>query len=314
MIAQDSLEKRMEMNRASLIGLGALGVMFGNQLNNNMKKGSFRIIADESRLARYSESGIYCNGRRCEFVYQNPGSETDPADLAIFAVKYSGLKDAIKSMKNQISENTVIISLLNGISSETILADAFGPERIIYCVAQGMDAVKEGNQILYQNIGMLVIGEKNGKPSKRAVELSGFLKTHGVPCIVEDDMYRKIWSKFMLNVGVNQVVALYGGTYGEIQEEGASRDLMKEAMREVIRISAKEGVGLAEDDLEYWMKVLATLSPDGKPSMRQDIEAKRPSELELFSGTVLEFAEKHGLSVPVNKMIYEKIKEIERSY
>lgn len=304
----------MEINRASLIGLGALGVMFGNQLNRNMGKGSFRIIADENRIERYLELGIFCNGIRCDFKYQRPGYQTEPADLAIFAVKYNGLKDAIEAMKNQISENTAIISLLNGISSENIMADVFGSERIIYCVAQGMDAVKEGNQVLYQNMGMLVIGEKNGKPSQRAIHLAEFLSTHGVPCIVEEDMYRKIWSKFMLNVGVNQVVSLYGGTYGEIQKEGASRELMKEAMREVIRISQIEGVDLAEEDLEYWMKVLATLSPDGKPSMRQDIEAKRPSELDLFAGTVLEFAKIYGISVPVNTMIYEKIKEIERNY
>lgn len=314
MIMQDSLEERMEINRTSLIGLGALGAMFGNQLNRNMEKGRFRIIADENRIARYLEYGIYCNGIRCEFEYQKSGYQAEPADLAIFAVKYNGLKDAIEVMKNQISENTVIISLLNGISSENILADTFGFERIIYCVAQGMDAVKEENQVLYQNMGMLVIGEKNGKPSQRAIELAEFLNTHGVPCIVEEDMYRKMWSKFMLNVGVNQVVSLYGGTYGEIQKEGASREMMKEAMREVISVSHKAGVDLTEEDLEYWMNVLAALSPDGKPSMRQDIEAKRPSELELFAGTVLELAKINEISVPVNTMIYEKIKEIERNY
>lgn len=301
----------MEVKTASLIGLGALGVMFGNQLNKTMGKGNFRIVADEDRIAKYLEQGIYCNGHKCEFEYIVPEQDTDPANLAIFAVKYNGLISAIESMRSQVGENTMIISLLNGISSEDILAGAFDEDRIIYCVAQGMDAVKEANKVSYENMGMLVIGEKRGKPTKRVVDLADFLNRHGVKCVVEEDMYRKTWSKFMLNVGVNQVVSLFGGTYGEIQREGPSRDLMKEAMREVISISEKEGVNLTEDDLEYWMKVLATLSSDGKPSMRQDIEAKRPSELELFAGTVLKFGEKHEIETPVNRMIYDRIRDLE---
>lgn len=304
----------MKIKRVSLIGLGALGIMFGNALSKNMERGDFNVVADRDRIDRYLDQGIYCNGERCRFEYLAPGEACEPADLAIFAVKYNGLKDSIKSMGSQVSGETLILSLLNGISSETILEESFGHEKVIYCVAQGMDAVKEGNKVFYKNMGMLVIGEKTGKRSKRVVELAEFLNRHGIQCIVEEDMNKKLWSKFMLNVGVNQVLAIDGGTYGEVQKDGTSRTLMKEAMREVIRISQCEGVNLTEEDIEYWMRVLASLSPDGKPSMRQDVEAKRPSELELFAGTVLEFGNKNGIATPVNRMIYDRIRAMEETY
>ncbi len=305
----------MEIRKVSLVGLGALGVMFGNQLRKTMEKGSFKVVADRDRIKRYEDQGIYSNGERCSFEFQSSDEDNGPVDLAIFAVKYNGLADAISSMKHQIGENTIIISTLNGIKSEEVLGDAFGHDKVVYCVAQGMDAVKEGNALTYKNMGMLVIGEKKmDEPTERILALHEFLNSHGVKCEMENDMYRKMWSKFMLNVGVNQVVSLYGGTYGEIHKEGASREMMKSAMREVIALSEKEGVNLTEADLEYWMGILNTLSPDGKPSMRQDVEARRLSELELFAGTVLELGRKHGIDTPVNQEIFDRITEMEMEY
>ena len=86
------------------------------------------------------------------------------------------------------------------------------------------------------------------------------------------------------------------------------------AMREVMELSKLEGIGLSDVDIAYWLRILGTLSPQGKPSMRQDVEARRYSEVELFSGTVLHLAKKHGLSVPVNQMLHDHILTIEAGY
>ncbi|MGB4588556.1 MAG: ketopantoate reductase family protein [Clostridiaceae bacterium] len=305
----------MQIQKVALIGLGALGVMFGNQLQKTMPKGSFKIVADKNRIDRYLEQGISCKGEDCSFDFVSSDKDSAPCDLAIFAVKYSGLKDAIESMRPLIGKDTIIISTLNGIISEEVLGEAFGHEKVVYCVAQGMDAVKEGNKVDYTNMGMLVIGEnKTSSISERVQHLNDFLNSHGITCDIENDMRKKMWGKLMLNVGVNQVVSLYGGTYAEIQKEGSSREMMKAAMREVILLSEKEGVNLTETDLKYWLGILGTLSPEGKPSMRQDIEARRKSELELFAGTILEYGTNHGIDTPINREIFERITELEKSY
>ena len=118
----------------------------------------------------------------------------------------------------------------------------------------------------------------------------------------------------MTNVGVNQTVAVYKSNYGEIQRQGEAREKMIAAMKEVIALSEKEGIHLTEEDLNYWLNVLSTLSPDGKPSMAQDVDARRYSEVDLFSGTVLELGRKYGIATPVNKELYERIKTIESEY
>lgn len=305
----------MEIKTVSFVGLGALGILFGNHLLERMPKEDLRIIADQKRIEKYKQNKVYCNGKPCDFNYVSKDEKCEPADLIIFAVKYSALEDAIESAKYQIGKNTIIISALNGITSETIIGKTYGMDNILYCVAQGMDGVKEGNQLNYHNMGMLVFGDgEPGIKSDKVKSVEEFFKKMDFPYEVETNMQKRIFSKFMLNVGVNQTVAVYESSYGIIQQEGEARDTMIAAMREVKAISEKVGINLTEDDVNYWLDILDKLSPDGKPSLRQDLEAKRYSEVDLFSGTIIEFGKKYGVPTPVNQRLYDKIKEIESKY
>jgi 2-dehydropantoate 2-reductase len=305
----------MEIKKVSIIGLGALGILFGHHLSKKLPKEDLKIIADDARIKRYESQKVYCNGERCDFNYITPDEICEPADLLIFAVKNDGLKDAITSVKHHVGKQTVIISALNGITSEAIIGEAYGLEKVLYCVAQGMDAVKVGNQLTYDHMGMLSFGEREPEIfSERVKSVAEFFEKTGVPYEVDTNMVKRQWGKFMLNVGVNQTVAIYKSNYGEIQREGKARDMMIAAMREVIALSEKEGIHLTEADLDYWLSVLATLSPEGKPSMAQDVEAARYSEVELFAGTVLKMADKYGVSTPINKELFNRIKLIESQY
>lgn len=280
-----------------------------------MPKGKLRIIADSERIQRYERDGIFCNGQRCDFHYLTPEEACEPADLILFTVKFNGLKDAIEAVKNHVGEDTIILSALNGISSEAIIGEAYGMDKVLYCVAQGMDAVKVGNEVTYKNMGMLCFGDREkGVVSEKAERVARFFDQTDFPYELDKDMEKRMWGKFMLNVGVNQTVAVYRSNYGEIQREGEARKMMIAAMREVIELSLKEGVNLTEEDLNYWLDVLSVLNPEGKPSMAQDVEAKRYSEVELFSGTVIQLGKKHGIPTPVNERLYKQIKEIEATY
>lgn len=306
----------MEIKKISIIGLGALGVLFGHHLSGRVPKGDLKIVADPERIDRYRRDKVYCNGEVCELQFVTPEEKGNPADLLIFAVKYNALSDAIEAARNQVGPDTTILSLLNGISSEEIIGRVLGDYKLLYSVAQGMDAVKVGNKLTYHNMGMICFGDKTpgSRPSERAEATARFFDKTKVPYEVSLDMCKRLWGKFMLNVGVNQAVAVYECDYGGILRDGPARDTMISAMREVIVLSEKEEVFLTEDDLRYWLGILEGLNPLGKPSMRQDLEAGRYSEVELFAGTVLELGKKHGLSFPINRMLYDRIKETESRF
>lgn len=281
-----------------------------------MGGGNVCFLADSGRIGRYEEEGVFCNGRRCEFTYQDTARQGEKAQLLIFAVKATALQAAIEEARDFVDENTVILSVLNGISSEETIARQLGRGTVLYSVAQGMDAVKAGNQVTYSRIGTLCIGipqdqEKKQPMLERVEEL--FTRT-GLPFVVEQDILHRLWSKWMLNVGVNQAVMVREGTYGTVQEPGEPRELMIAAMREVIRIAQKEQIPVSETDLEEYLRLIDTLSPDGMPSMRQDGLARRYSEVELFAGTVIQKARALGIEVPVNEALYHTVKAIEASY
>ncbi len=299
----------------SIIGMGALGVLYGSQLLKHMPKHDLRIIADKDRIIRYQRDKIFCNGECCEFNYVDSTETCEPADLVIFSVKYSGLHEALEAVKNQIGPDTTIISLLNGISSESIISKTYGEDKILYCVAQGMDAVRTQNHLTYQHMGTLFFGDRNpGEISLQTKSIAEFFTKMNIPYQIDSNMAKRMWGKFMLNVGVNQTAAAYVCNYGGVQKESPERETMISAMREVVTLSEKAGINLTEEDINYWLKVISPLNPKGKPSMQQDIEAKRHTEVELFAGTVLSMAEKYGLDTPTNLALYNKILEIESSF
>ena len=237
-------------------------------------------------------------------------------DLLIVALKVPVLQSVLQSLKGLISENTIVISVMNGISSEDIIEQELGTHRIVHCVAQRMDALFQNGVLTYKNFGELVIGlspEHKAIPEVLSAVVDFFDKTQ-MPYVVDENILHRMWCKWMLNVGVNQTLAVYNDVFRRVHQEGEARETLKAAMREVLALSQKEGTGLTEQDFRDYLQIIDELNPDGMPSMRQDRLAKRLTEVDFFAGTVIQKAEKHALPVPVNRKLYDEIKSFEARY
>ncbi len=304
----------MPIRSVSLIGLGALGILFGHRIAASAEAPiAFRVVADAGRIARYRRDGVFSNGERCDFHYITPDDPTaGPADLLLIAVKSRDLPEAIRIARGQVGPDTVILSLLNGISSEAEIARVYGEDRVLLCTAQGMDVVKTGNRLTFDHMGYLAIGGREAGSQAEAVSrVAEFFDQVTIPYRVIPDMRRHQWGKFMLNVGINQALAVFDGDYGVAQRPGEVRDTVIAAMREVVALSVPENINLGEADIRDWLSIVDTLGPGGKPSMCQDLEAGRPTEVDLFAGTVLALGAKHGIDTPVNRMLYDRIRALE---
>ena len=300
------------IRKVGLIGLGALGVMYAERLTD--AGANLIVIADKARAARYARDGVYSNGRRLALSYRTP-EEAEPVDLLIIATKYGGLAEAMETAAPFVDPDTLMLSVINGISSEERMAGRFGPENVLYAVAKGTDATKTGNRLVYRKHGVIVLGEREpGVITERVRRVAEYLDAHGLTGVPVADMVRRQWGKLMLNVGLNQTVMVFEGDYATVQAPGKPRDIMIAAMREVQTLAALEGYPLPEAEFDEWIAMVDSLTPTGKPSMRQDGEAHRPSEVELFAGTIVRRAHKHGLDVPVNRWLYETVKRMEAAY
>lgn len=127
-------------------------------------------------------------------------------------------------------------------------------------------------------------------------------------------MIRELWLKLMLNVGVNQVTALLRCTYGAIKNSRTVRKLVTEAMYEAVAVSKAENIDLDKNDINNCVEIICSLTPTGKTSMLQDVEAQRKTEVEAFGGTICSLAEKHNIDVPVNKALVKFITALEETF
>ena len=209
---------------------------------------------------------------------------------------------------------TIIFSVLNGISSEEYIKERYGDDNLLYCVALGMDAVREGTSLTYQHKGLLKLGilAKKQRPALAAV--MALLEKAGIQYVIEEDILHALWAKLLLNVGINQTCMVYETNYGGAFTNEEARQDMFAAMHEVITVAQREGIKLTEADFEGCVKVLRGLSPEGLPSMRQDAMAKRKSEVELFAGTIIRLGAKHNVPTPVNQRYYDIIRAMEAKY
>lgn len=304
------------ISAVTIVGMGALGMLFGGLIQDTLGPGSVTFAAAPERIEKYRKMQFSINGKPVTFPFAAADAAA-PAELVMVAVKDTALESALDTMRGFIGPDTTVISVLNGISSEEKIAARYGAERIIYTVAQGMDAVKFGGELHYTKPGELHVGI-TGRPGSagtaRLEALTDFLHRAGVPCFVEADILHRMWAKFMLNVGVNQCCMAFETDYGGAVAPGRVRDTMVAAMREVQKLAACEGITLEDAERNDYLTLLAELAPRGMPSMRQDGMAHRLSEVELFAGTVCRLADKYKLEVPTNRMLYAKIKAMEASY
>ena len=304
----------MGIRKVGIVGLGALGTMYGAFMTLRMKDRALYIVADDKRITDYKENKIYCNGQVCDFNYATSKDISEPFDLIIFTVKFTALKEAIETARPYIGDHTIILSMLNGIVSEEIIQRQLGIGHILYCTVQGMDALKEGNRSVYTNMGYVAFGEKDGQYSDAVKQVKEFFDEIGLPYRIPENMVHQMWGKLLLNVGVNQAVAVYETNYGGIQREGKARECMIGAMQEALLVARAENIPMSDDEFQNWLELLDTLNPEGKPSLRQDTEAGRKTEVELFSGTIRELGKKHHILTPYNDYLYQKILELESKY
>ena len=304
----------MAIESVAIVGRGAVGMLYGSIAERNLGPGAVRYVMDDERFARHAGETVTVNGEPCR-VPTIPASEATPVDLVILAIKAPGLPTALDTMERLVGPRTAIASLINGVTSEERVAERFGWERTVLSVAQGMDAVFIGCDMTYSHAGEIRLGAAPGTADGVVDAVADLYERAGIPHVVEEDIRRRMWVKLMLNVGINQTCMAFGGTYGSASEPGSEQNrCFVAAMREALAVARAEGVDVTEADLAQMAALTASLDPAGMPSMAQDRINEKPTEVEEFSGTICRLAERHGLLVPTNQWLYQRIRELEAGF
>ncbi|GAJ98281.1 ketopantoate reductase family protein [Geomicrobium sp. JCM 19055] len=303
------------MMTIAMIGIGAVGAVYANLLNQD-ETTELYCVMDDKRKERYVREGMNVNGKETNLNYVTPSEVNKGIDYVIFTVKNTQLHAAMDLAQSIVDERTTFLSLLNGIDSERELSERFGEDRVLYGLTNGIDATKNLHDVFYTYPGTLYFGEKrNEQITERVQQLQAVFERAQIPSVVPVDMERQLWHKFMVNVGVNAVSAISRSTHGVLRDSEELLNVSKRAMNEVIQVANANNIDLTERMVdEFFENVWTKVGYSGKTSMLQDIEAKRKSENDYFAKRVIEMAKKHGIPVPVNETLYAFVHHEEKRF
>ena len=302
-----------EIKKVLICGLGAIGAIFAHKIsiidNNNLK-----ILVDENRLEKYQQQPKKFNGESLNLNYILPKNTDFKADLIIIATKFNAINEVVQNIENFVDENTIIMSLLNGITSEEIIAQKYGWKNIPLTYFLGHSEFEQNN-IIYDGQGTVVFGTKNNNTDSKILKIiETYFKKTNINYSIPEDMLYSYWLKFLLNVSTNQPSAILNSTFEQMTSNKSYMIMIENIMKEVQSIAKAEGVKNTENMIPQAMNALKMLTPNGKTSMLQDVEAKRVTEVEMFAGTMIELGKKYNIPTPYNLVIRDFIESIQGNY
>ena len=285
--------------KVRIIGAGAVGAVVGWKL---YKHADLAFIVDEERKERYS-GGLAVNGEVIDFRFLTP-SEADTADLLIFAVKNFSLEDAADEASPFVGENTVILSLLNGIEAEEKLSERFGAEKVLYGFITDLSSVHDGTETTcFSGGGNIVFSEKDNTRSARVEEIAALFEEAGQRYTIPENIMHEKWWKFMLNTCFNTLSAILIADYAAISSNSDFIRAVRLEAREVQTVAKKEGVIITQDDIEEMIRRVTALQDHGKTSMLQDVLSHRETENRYFAGAVSRLGKKHSVETPISDFL-----------
>lgn len=285
--------------KVRIIGAGAVGAVVGWKL---YKHADLAFIVDEERKERYS-GGLAVNGEVIDFRFLTP-SEADTADLLIFAVKNFSLEDAADEASPFVGENTVILSLLNGIEAEEKLSERFGAEKVLYGFITDLSSVHDGTETTcFSGGGNIVFSEKDNTRSARVEAIAALFDEAGQRYTIPENIMHEKWWKFMLNTCFNTLSAILIADYAAISSNSDFIRAVRLEAREVQTVAKKEGVIITQDDIEEMIRRVTALQDHGKTSMLQDVLSHRETENRYFAGAVSRLGKKHSVETPISDFL-----------
>lgn len=288
------------MRKILICGLGAVGLTYAVKFKANSE---LKILVDKERLKRYTQNKPVFNGIVQNFEYILPDNKFFQPDLIIIATKSQGLESAIKNIKNFVHEKVVIISLLNGISSEEKIQETYPNTTVLKSYFIGHSAVRVGNSVTQDGVGEIFI-ENNSKIKEIFNE---FKINYQIP----EDINYSMWLKYTMNLFSNQVSAILNMNFGELKRNQAFLNFAKKIIAEVKSIAQAKGVKNLENLENDALAFLNKMCDEGKTSMLQDILAGRKTEVEIFAGEIIRLGKKINLPTPYNQVLYDLIKIVE---
>ncbi len=303
--------------RICIYGSGAVGGYFGGRLAQAGHEVTF--IARGRHLDAILANGLNIQSISGDFTVR-PATATDrpeqvtSVDVVLCCVKSWQVAQAAVSMRSLIGPETVVIPVQNGVEAHTVLSEALGAEHVLPGLCKLITMIDGPGRIRHAGADpYLAFGEMDGRKSPRVKAIArAFGQARGMNVHVSRNIFAQLWKKFMLIAPWSGIGALTRAPIGVIRSLPETRQMLMDAIREVLEVAQANGIGIEETAIPDTIAFIDKLPPEGTASMQRDIIDGRPSELHEQSGAVVRYGEKADVPTPVNRFVYHSLLPQER--
>ncbi len=289
-----------------IAGTGALGGYFGGRLAQN-KNYKVYFLSRGNTLKLLKKKGLAVKSVHGDFklkinVSDNPSDFRAKFDYVIMCVKSNDTLSLISSLKKVTTKKTIFISVQNGIYNYNILKKEFGKPRVIQSVSR-IASEMQGNTVIHTALGIIVIGEENGKTSRRIKTVHELLNVPGIKCKISDNILHEIWIKLAWNTIFNALTAISFCTVEELFNDKKIVRLIDDLYKEISKVAASVGIKFTKED---YKKVATDTKTIGisKTSSYQDREKGRKLEVPYFTSEILNIASAKNIDTPALRAIH----------
>ena len=299
--------------RISILGLGALGRVFAAAFARTEHEIHLHVRGE--RGAHAMLEGLHICGASQEqtpaerFIFtceelERPPSFEQQSDVVILAVKSHSLPSLLDVAAALLKPNGTALTIANGLGHVQTLGRALGPQRVVAATTTHGAYMAAGRSVVWAGKGSVQLATTALGPSQAQLEVlvDAFEEAGLLPSVCEDAA-TMIWDKVLLNLAINPIAALTGLENGELLASERFDTCMM-VYREAVRVARMERVPVPDEvAFEHRLRTVLTTTAQNQCSMLQDIKSGRTTEIDALNGALVDLAEVHGLSVPVNQVL-----------
>ncbi|MEQ9331395.1 2-dehydropantoate 2-reductase [Thalassobaculum sp.] len=294
--------------KIAIVGCGAMGSIYAGLMADAGNE-VWAIDTWKDHVDAINRDGLRVEGasgdRRVTSIRATTdGAEVGVCDLVIVATKASGVAAAARTALGLTGPDTVILTIQNGLGAADRIAEAIPTSQVMLGVVGGFGASMRGPAHAHHNGMELVrLGEMDGGETVRLAEVVKVWEGSGFAARGFPDIHQMIWEKLICNCAFSGPCGVTGLTVGQVLDHPDAWKIASSCAAEADTVARTKGIRLGFEDVEDYVRSFGSKIRGAKPSLLQDQEARRPSEIDAINGAIPVEAAKVGLAAPINATV-----------
>jgi len=294
-----------------ILGAGAIGSLFGALL---FKKNNILLLGKASHVHAVKANGLTIDGKTCLNVNISAEDSVEDipfsVDLLIVTVKSYDAESAINQAKKIINDDTVVLSLQNGLDNVKVIEHVVDRKQIIAGVTtQGAFFSKPGC-IVHTGVGKTILGELDGESSERIKNVNDIFNQVGIKTVVSKSIIKEMWVKAIVNSSINTLTAFFKCKNGYLLENFILEKIVEKICQESTNVADAYGINLSYLDMVQKTKEVIRNTSENYSSMLQSVKRGKKTEIDSINGTLIDIGRSYDVDVSLNAIMMSLIKTL----